>query len=212
METSIPILPEDAVYKRSARLLAVRDAVADVFGGNKLNVTDPSDLKEIVKKIRRAITAVTGAYGIIIGGLAVQELGYLRWTEDVDVVVDAEHFGGVLEYLRSDGFVLKVDCTLELADTGAKLDLLKEGTVLKDARLPLPHPSELGPNRGFATLSAIIRLKLDAHRMKDFADIVELLKKRLTETSSIRQTLPEIMREQFDQLAAEARREAGESS
>jgi hypothetical protein len=153
---------EDSVYERAARLLAVRDAVAEEFGGHKLAVTDPNDLREIARRFRQAITAVPGAYGVIIGGLAVQELGYARWTEDVDAVVDAAHYGEILALLRDEGFVLKADFTLVLRETGVKLVLLREGITLKNSRFPLPHPSEFGANRGFATFAAVVRLKLDS--------------------------------------------------
>ena len=177
-----------------------------------MDITDPADLTEIVKKVRRAIADVSGSYGTIIGGLAVQELGYLRWTEDVDVVADAEHYRDIIENLRNTGFILKADFTLEMKDSGARLDLLKEGAKLKDSQLPLPHPSELGPNRGFATLAGLTRLKLDTDRMKDMSDIVELFKKsqaRLDDIPNIRKTIPAPLLEKFDRLALQARKEAG---
>jgi hypothetical protein len=198
---------EDIVYQRAARLLAVRDAVADAFGGQKRKVTDPKDLSEVVRRVRDAIHAVPEAYGTIIGGLAVQELGFVRWTEDVDVVIDADHYAEVIEHLRQNGFTLHGDLILRKTDTGTILDVLKEGQTLKNARLPVPHPSELGPNRGFATLTGVIRMKLDARRRIDLADVVAVLKPNLDKVDIVREALPEIMREEFNQLAEEARRE-----
>jgi len=209
MEKQADTSIEDAVYQRAARLLAVRDAVAEEFGGHKVAVTDPADLKEIVRRLRRALAAVPGAYGVIVGGLAVQELGYVRWTEDVDAVIDAAHYGEVLDRLRLDGFVLQGDFTLVFRASGAKLDLLKEGTTLKDARFPLPHPSDLGPNTGYASLSWVIRLKLDAHRRQDVADVERIMRSHLNETDAICASLPEVFRKEFLELAEEARREAG---
>jgi hypothetical protein len=199
---------EDIVYQRVARLLAVRDAVADAFGGQKRKVTDPKDLSEVVRRVREAIQAVPDAYGTIIGGLAVQELGYVRWTEDVDVVLDAAHYAEVLEHLRNHGFTLHDDLILRKTDTGTILDVLKEGQRLKDSQLPVPPPSELGPNRGFAKLEAVIRLKLDSGgRMKDLADIVELLKRYPDRIGTVQSSLPEILKPEYIRLAAQARRE-----
>jgi hypothetical protein len=200
---------EDEVYQRAARLLAIRDAVAEEFGGRKVPVTDPADLKEIVRRFRQAIAAVPDAYGVIVGGIAVQELGYVRWTEDVDAVVDAAHYREVLDVLRSNGFLLQGDFTLVLREAGVKLDLLKEGVTLKDSRFPLPHPSELGPNKGFVKLGWLIRLKMDAHRRQDVADIVRVMQSHLGEADAICAGLPDVFRKEFMELVAEARHEAG---
>jgi hypothetical protein len=209
MESDVSLTPENAVYQRASRLLAVRDAVAEAFGGRKTPVTDPEDLKEVVLRVRRALASIPGSYGTIVGGLAVQELGYVRWTEDVDVVVDADHYSELIEHLRANGFTLHGDLTLRKNDTGTILDVLKEGQTLKDSRFPIPHPAELGPNRGFATLYGLIRMKLDTGgRFKDLGDLVELLKRRVTEIDQIKATLPQSLHEEFEKVAAQARREA----
>ena len=210
MEQGVVTAIEDTIYQRAARLLAIRDAVAEEFGGRKMPVSDPAELREIVRRFRHAIAAVPGAYGVIIGGLAVQEVGYVRWTEDVDAVVDAEHYRDVLDRLRADGFIIKGDFTLVLQATGVKLDHLKEGVTLKDARFPLPHPSELGPNRGYVKLSWLIRLKLDSHRRQDLADVVRIMYTHLGETEALCAELPEVFRKEFLELAAEARHETRE--
>ncbi len=107
-------------------------------------------------------------------------------------------------------FVITPKGWLENRETGARIDLLKEGVKLHDSKLPLPHPSELGKNGGFASVASIIRLKLDSGgRMKDLADIVELLKVRINDTDTIATQLPESLRAQFTQLVAQARRELG---
>lgn len=200
--------PEEYAYRVAARLLAVQHAVAEIAGGRKVDA-DPQALRDAVLQLRNAVKAVDGAYATIVGGLAVQHLGYERWTDDVDVVVDAEHYGEVLDRLRAAGFVLTADFTLQNTQSGAKLDLLKEGAMLKNSKSPLPHPRELGPNCGFATIAAIIRLKLEAHRRQDLADIVALLKTRLGELDRIRATLPDAYRERMMELGEEARREIG---
>lgn len=207
MET--PALPEDLVYSRCARLLAVQHAVAEIAGGRKVDA-DPEALKEAVALTRKAVRQVDGAYACFIGGLAVQEHGYQRWTDDVDVVVDAEHFNLVLDALCAMNFAIMPKGWLENRDTGARIDLLKEGVKLHDSKLPLPHPSELGKNGGFATVASIIRLKLDAGgRMKDLADIVELLKLRINEAENISAQLPQSLRASFESLVVQARRELG---
>jgi len=200
--------PEELVFARASNLTAVRNAVSEVFGGTRVDLTDPADLRSVVQIVRTALQSVPDAYGSIVGGLAVQELGYLRFTDDVDVVVDNAHYREVLEFLRNNGFLLTADFTLKQKDSGVKLDLLREGHTLKDSQLPVPNPVELGPNRGFATLAGLTRMKLDTHRMKDMADIVELFKPRLNEVEQIRQKIPSVLLSKFDQLIEQARQEA----
>lgn len=173
-----------------------------------MDLLDPSELREVVKRVRSAISAVPGSYGTIVGGLAVQELGYVRYTNDVDVVIDSAFYRDVLEVLRGDGFALTGDFTLLFKDSGVKLDLLREGHTLRDSKLPVPSPSELGPNRGFATLTGLTRMKLDTDRLKDQVDIVELFKPRLEEIDRIRPKIPAALLPKFDQLMAQARHEA----
>ncbi|HEY3320055.1 MAG TPA: hypothetical protein VGP72_06295 [Planctomycetota bacterium] len=187
-------------------MLAVQHAVAEIAGGRKVDA-DPSALCNAVLLLRKAVRQINGAYACFIGGLAVQEHGYVRWTDDVDIVVDAEHFSEVIEKLREMGFAIEPNFALRNKETGATVDVLKEGTTLKGAHFPLPHPSELGPNCGFATLPAVIRLKLDAHRRQDLADVVQLLKSHLPQIDDICSQLPEAFRTEFLQLADEARRE-----
>jgi hypothetical protein len=170
---------------------------------------DPAALRDVVRDLRRVVRSIKGAYVVIICGLAVQELGYERYTKDVDAVVDSGHYGQVLAKLREGGYELTTQFFLKHRLTGAKLDLLREGTKMKDSRELLPHPRELGPNLGFATLPAVIRLKLEAHRRQDLADVVELLKARPQDPGALAGQLPEHLRAELLELAEEARREAG---
>jgi hypothetical protein len=209
MEQAADTSIEDAVYQRALRLLTVQHAVAEIAGGRKVDA-DPEALSDAVFQVRQAVRRVQGAYACFIGGLAVQQRGYNRWTDDVDVVVDAEHYGAVLDELRAAGFAITKDFNLRNRDTGVEIDLLKEGITMKDARFPLPHPSELGPNTGHVRLSWLIRLKLDAHRRQDLADVVRIMYSHLGETEAICSELPEVFRKEFLELAAEARHEVGE--
>ena len=200
---------EERVYRQNHRLYAVSMAASKAFGSGKVELPEPRALRDVIFRIRKVIRSVDGAQACFIGGLAVQELGYVRATEDVDLVVDTNHYGTVLHRLREAGFELTAQSYLCHRETGIKVDLLREGTKLRSSRFPLPHPSELGPNLGFATLPAVIRLKLEAGRMQDQADVVMLLKPRLKEIPKIAAQLPEALRGEYQRLAGIARREAG---
>jgi hypothetical protein len=200
---------EERVYRRAAGFVALARAAAECFGGTHMPDLDPAALRNVVRDLKRAVRSIKGAYVVIIGGLAVQELGYERYTKDVAAVVDSGHYGQVLAKLRESGYELTPQFFLKHRLTGAKLDLLREGTKMKDSREQLPHPRELGPNLGFATLPAVIRLKLEAHRRQDLADVVGLLKARPQDPGALAGQLPDHLRAEFLVLAEEARREAG---
>lgn len=205
---SVPL--EEAVYLRARRLRAVRDAAAEAFGGRRMAGPEPGDFRACLRLVRQVLGSIPGAHGTLVGGLAVQELGYVRWTEDVDLVVDAAHYAAILAALRAAGFTLQADLTLLHASTGTVLDLIKEGQVLKDARLPVPHPADLGPHLGFATLAGLVRMKLDSGgRLKDLADLAELLKPHLPKAEAIGSALPVELRADFQALVERARREVG---
>lgn len=169
---------------------------------------DPRVLKDAIHALRTLVRTTPGAHATIIGGLAVQEHGFQRWTEDVDVVVDALTYATISDGLRASGYDLTPKAVFIHKQSGAQIDLLREGTLLKNARFPLPHPSELGPNMGFATLPALIRLKLDAGgRMKDQLDIVELLKRYPDRIHALASSVPAELLSEFERLAEQARKE-----
>ncbi len=169
--------------------------------------TDPQALRDAVIQIRSILRSIDGAYGVIICGLAVQQYGYERYTDDLDIVVDRAHFDEILTQLRESDFVVQNDISLLNRQTGAKLDLLQEGTLMKNARIPLPHPNQLGKSGWFATLPALILLKLQTPRMKDKADIVELLKRHMNEGDSMTELIAPEFRADYLALVEQARME-----
>jgi hypothetical protein len=196
------------VQERATRLSLVAHAAANVFGGKNVTMTEPEDLYAALQEIRTAVLAVPGAYLVIVGGLAVQEHGYARWTEDVDAVVDSEHFSSVLEQLRQAGFEITDQYHLKHRVTGVQLDLLRAGVKLSGARATIPEPQELGENLGFASLNGLIRLKLIANRIVDLADVSRLLQAHPTpeEWAHIREKLPSEFHGDFDRIALDAGR------
>lgn len=206
MDTAKHLSPEDAVYRVAARLVAVQHAVAEIAGGRKLEL-DPRALQQAVFTIRTILRSIPDAHGVFIGGLAVQHHGYHRYTEDVDIVVDRAHFNDIMQKLREAGFAIQPDCTFVNAQTGAVVDVLQEGTTIRNARSPLPHPSLLGPNGGFADMIPLIQLKLEANRSQDRADVVSLLKRNMTKIDEIAASLPDYLRPTFQHQVEDARRE-----
>ena len=139
----------------------------------------------------RAVAQLLARFDIphlIVGGLAVQEHGYARTTIDVDVVVP--DVLEAVEILTSDitGPFHKVSgCDDRVVDQrrNVKVDLLPAGRVLRiGCEVPFPEPDVVSDVPRLISLPQLISLKLDSSRvnpllrMKDKADVVELIKAR----------------------------------
>lgn len=137
-----------------------------------------------------------------VGGLAVGAHGYVRATEDVHFLVgdDAleQHAGGIVTFrsgIPIDVGGVSVDY-LTTAKLGAHVKAELDSPVVSDG-LPV------------VTIEALVYMKLVAHRMRDRADVTELLK-RGVEVGRVRAYLsahaPDLLG-RFDVLVEQAARE-----
>jgi hypothetical protein len=112
----------------------------------------------------------------IVGGYAVQHYGYVRTTQDLDLVVKELNFARTA-LLSSDKFkpVQGNEKRLIHKATGVEIDLLIAGSKGGPTALPYPNPVE-STGIQFITLPGLISLKLSAGRYKDLGDVVELIK------------------------------------
>lgn len=169
------------------------------------------DAEHVLKAIK--------AKAAIVGGLAVIHHGYERYTHDVDLVISADAVPEFLKIAPVRGFrVAKKDRygwhKFIHKETGMDLHLVPPGKPSKRARSEIPGPAELGVRSGtlgFPTLPRLIELKLLAGRLKDQADVVELLKCNWSERNRIRDQLaraaPQLVAD-FDRLVAQAASES----
>ncbi len=101
-------------------------------------------------------------------------------TDNVDVLVDLSAPNRLDELLSSHGFVREGACPLRHVATDVQVDLLIAGAPMPHPGAPLyPAPNSVEPSPhdpAFAALGAPLERKLYAHRHKDLADAVELLK------------------------------------
>jgi len=136
---------------------------------------DPSLLRDVVAPkvldaMRLASEALTraGVRHVVVGGLAVGANGYPRATKDVDFLVGAEafehHAGGVVT-LRP-GVPFQVD--------GIAVDFLSP-----DASEPFLEATLSAEAGAVIEAPPLVYMKLKAGRLKDRADVVELIKASL---------------------------------
>jgi hypothetical protein len=129
----------------------------------------------------RALFASLGRPYLIVGGIAVVHHGYLRTTEDIDVLIDAESLALLAERAAAHGFVVQSRTRLRHVASGVRVDLLVGGEPMPrpgSPRYPLPDRARSSPSdEAIADLALLCELKLHAHRHRDRADVVELLQR-----------------------------------
>lgn len=145
----------------------------------------------------------------IVGGIAVVHHGYERFTEDIDVLIELVPPGLLDALLAAHGFVRSDASRLRHQPSGVQVDLLVAGTSMPRPDSPCyPSPSETQPSPRdpeMIGLGPLLELKLWARRHKDFADVVELLK-RVDDSSyiALESSLPASLRPELSQLRRDA--------
>jgi hypothetical protein len=151
---------------------------------------------------------------LIVGGLAVQEYGYARVTIDVDIVVP--DVLEAVEWLTADltgPFVRVPEFPDRVEDrrNGVEIDLLPAGQVVKrGCKVPFPQPQLATEKFQIVSLEELLALKLDSwvnsptRRLKDKADVVELIQRRqLPRDFAVNPLVRALYTETWDALRAE---------
>jgi hypothetical protein len=143
-----------------------------------------SNSTDIEKTMRSAVAilADAGIPSLVVGGYAVQENGYPRFTIDVDLVVPSVQ--EAKDKLSISGFRANPGSSMTVTDRASKVevDLLPGGGSVGRGPLKLPMPTQVSKRPIIASLQQIIEIKLSSYlgnpntRQKDVADVVELMK------------------------------------
>jgi len=126
----------------------------------KLLASSWKDAEEVVKYLLEEYNIKP----VIVGGLAVQQFGYRRMTEDIDILISRKDY----DYLIEEG---KIKFGQLKIKSGVQIDVLTEG---KDDN-PDPEFVRDGDSL-YPTFEGLIYMKLLSGRDKDKGDITELLK------------------------------------
>jgi hypothetical protein len=149
--------------------------------------------KSAVQDSLRRIARRLGDLGIpyaVVGGMALFKHGFRRFTDDVDLLVTPEGLKEIHERLEGLGYVHPFAGSKQLRDTetGVRIEFLVSGAYPGDGKpkpVAFPDPAEVGVDRdgiSYINLPALVELKLASgmtgglHRLKDFADVIELIK------------------------------------
>ena len=134
--------------------------------------------------------AQAGIRHVFVGGLAVQQHGYVRNTLDVDIVVS--DVDAACDWLAAHGFKenpgpvgfrrSKVKVIMTDKENGVDVDLMPAGARVGGSGLPLPQPEKAEATPQYVDAATLVSLKLSSclaepvNRAKDQADVVELIK------------------------------------
>lgn len=145
-----------------------------------------------VQKAAQKIVAILEAENIpyaVIGALALNEYGYRRVTVDVDLVMREEDLQRFKQRWLGRGYAERVRGTGKLIDTefDVRIDVLSSGRFPGDDKpkpIAFPDPSTTairGEPFAILPVERWIELKLAsgmvaAHRLKDLADVQELIR------------------------------------
>lgn len=189
----------------NADLLSQQLELADLLLAGRNRMLEPQDLPGRYGRVVKALTQVLAACdceAVVGGGWAVWRHGYIgRVTQDIDIVLPASRIDEFKQAASVGGFdVLKEPPgrwpKLLHRETGIEIDILPEGgrpgTEANPAPTTIPHPSQMGAVRGdlkYVSLPSLVELKLAAGRLRDEADVVELIRENSEQIEVLRQHL-----------------------
>jgi predicted nucleotidyltransferase len=157
-----------------------------------------ADLVSLSEEVVAYLQETYGIKPVLIGGIAIQQWGYERQTTDLDILVSQRDYRRLMQHGEIEHGHLDFPGAFPI-------DVLCEGVDRK----PGPEVVRDGASV-YPTFEGLILLKLIANRLKDRADIVELLKRRPM-TAILKQKivayLPEHLVEPFILLWLEAAKE-----
>lgn len=200
----------------SSTFLVQQLELADALLAGRKQMLEPQDLPGRYGRVVKALDHVLQACqceAVVGGGWAVWRHGYVgRVTQDIDIVLPKDQIEEFLEVASVNGFevLAKVEGRwpkLVHSETKIDVDILPEGarpgTPSQPAPTTIPHPKLMGAGPGgltYAGLNSLIELKLAAGRLRDQADVVELLRENPDQLAAIKSHLKSVHAEYFEAL------------
>jgi hypothetical protein len=154
-----------------------------------LHFEEKGAVQETLRAITKRLDELGVAY-VVAGGMALFRHGFRRFTEDVDLLVTRDGLARIHDQLEGLGYVHVFKGSKKLRDTrtGVQIDFLIAGDYPGDGKpkpVAFPDPAQAGIDIGgmrVVALPKLVELKLASgmtggvSRLKDFADVVELIR------------------------------------
>lgn len=171
-----------------------------------------SDLQQALRKICRRLDALNISYAVI-GGLALMRHGYVRLTDDVDILVTRQDLTTIHERLTGLGYLRipeKTGRNLRDTEYRIKIEFLVTGEFPGDGKVKpvaFPDPAAVAAEHDgirYLNLDTLVELKLasgitNPGRIRDLADVLELIK-ALALPRDFSEKLDPFVRAKFDEL------------
>ena len=148
---------------------------------------DRGAVQQAMRRIAERLDEIGVPYAIV-GGMALFQHGFRRFTEDVDILVNREGLATIHEQLEGRGYLPPFTGSKHLRDTelGVKVEFLVSGGYPGDGQpkpVAFPDPATVAieiDGRKYVRLTTLIELKLasgmsNSQRGKDLVDIQQLI-------------------------------------
>jgi hypothetical protein len=158
------------------------------FNEGGLHFQEKNEVHQTLRRITRRLAELGIPYAVV-GGMAMFAHGFRRFTEDVDILVSRESMNEILSKLEGLGYVQPPGTTTKLRDAanGVRIEFLITGGFPGDGKpkaVSFPDPVGVSVELEgvkYVGLPTLLELKLASgmsapHRMKDLADVQELIK------------------------------------
>jgi hypothetical protein len=189
----------------TADLLSQQLQLADLLLAGRDRMLEPQDLPGRYGRVVKALDQVLHACdceSVVGGGWAVWRHGFVgRVTQNVDIVLPSDRIEELMKAASVRGFDVLGQLPgrwpkLCHRETGIEVDVLPEGgrpgIASRAAPTTIPHPKSMGAVRGtlkFMSLPSLIELKLAAGRLRDEADVLELVRENRDRLDEVRRHL-----------------------
>ncbi|SFI90120.1 hypothetical protein [Planctomicrobium piriforme] len=147
-----------------------------------------SSVQAALERLTQRVAELEIPYAIV-GGMALFQHGYRRFTEVIEMLVTAEGLDAIHQHLNGRGYLRPFEGSRNLreTETGVRIEFLTTGGFPGDGKpkpVAFPDPlavSEIHEGMSVITLPALVDLKLASgmssrSRLKDLADVQELIK------------------------------------
>ncbi len=165
-----------------------------------------------LRKIAKRLEDLGIPYAIA-GGMSLDAHGFRRLTVDVDILVNSEGLKLIHQKLDGLGYLPPFTNSKNLRDAeyGVKIEFLVSGQFPGDGKpkaVAFPDPADVAVTLDgimYISLPTLVELKLASgmtggvHRLKDFADVVALIKEVNLPATLVEQLNPYV-REKYTEL------------
>lgn len=189
-----------------------------IFEELRRDAMHEDDIAKALDDLRKRLGELGVPFGLI-GALAMRHRGFVRFTEDIDILTTREGLDRIHEHLVGRGILPRAQgLRKKLRDTAHKvnIDVIQEGEHAGSDASPLvyPHPlSDAFADEGglrVATLEKLIEFKLVSgvwgRRLGDLADVIRLVKANHLDESFAGNLIPEV-RTKYLELLEQSRKE-----